>query len=148
MDMLRIAMLGVTGVFLALLLKTHKPEFSVFLSLSLCVFIFLFAMDKMTLMISYIRQLQSSIALEGEYVSTILKMIGITYLAEFASNICKDAGYGAIAGQLEIFAKLSILALSMPILLAFIRTVGEFLCEEDGDGWFLCRLLRPFSGWG
>ena len=127
MDMLRIAMLGVTGVFLALLLKTHKPEFSVFLSLSLCVFIFLFAMDKMTLMISYIRQLQSSIALEGEYVSTILKMIGITYLAEFASNICKDAGYGAIAGQLEIFAKLSILALSMPILLAFIRTVGEFL---------------------
>ena len=127
MDMLRIAMLGVTGVFLALLLKTHKPEFSVFLSLSLCVFIFLFAMDKMTLMISYIRQLQSSIALEGEYVSTILKMIGITYLAEFASNICKDAGYGAIAGQLEIFAKLSILALSMPILLAFIRTVGDFL---------------------
>ena len=52
---------------------------------------------------------------------------GITYLAEFASNICKDAGYGAIASQLEIFAKLAILALSMPILFAFIQTIGEFL---------------------
>ena len=34
MDMLRIAMLGVAGVFLALLLKSHKPEYSIFLSLS------------------------------------------------------------------------------------------------------------------
>ena len=32
MDMLRIAMLGVAGVFLALLLKSHKPEYSIFLS--------------------------------------------------------------------------------------------------------------------
>ena len=127
MDMLRIAMLGVAGVFLALLLKSHKPEYSIFLSLSVGVVIFLYAMDKMAVMIAYIRQLQSSLPIEGEYVGTILRMIGITYLAEFASNICKDAGYGAIASQLEIFAKLAILALSMPILFAFIQTIGEFL---------------------
>ena len=127
MDMLRIAMLGVVGVFLALLLKSHKPEYSIFLSLSVGIVIFLYAMDKMAVMISYIRQLQSSLPIEGEYVGTTLRMIGITYLAEFASNICKDAGYGAIASQLEIFAKLAILALSMPILFAFIQTIGEFL---------------------
>ena len=127
MDMLRIAMLGVAGDFLALLLKSHKPEYSIFLSLSVGIVIFLYAMDKMAVMISYIRQLQSSLPIEGEYVGTILRMIGITYLAEFASNICKDVGYGAIASQLEIFAKLAILALSMPILFAFIQTIGEFL---------------------
>lgn len=75
-----------------------------FLSLGICIFIFFFAMDKLSVMISYIRQLQNDISLEGEYVGTILKMIGITYLAEFASNICKDAGYTAVAGQVEIFA--------------------------------------------
>lgn len=127
MDMMKIAMAGVAGVFLALLLKHHKPEYGVFLSLGICIFIFFFAMDKLSVMISYIRQLQNDISLEGEYVGTILKMIGITYLAEFTSNICKDAGYTAIAGQVEIFAKLSILALSMPILFSFIRTIGEFL---------------------
>lgn len=80
---------------LALLLKHHKPEYGIFLSLGICIFIFFFAMDKLSVMISYIRQLQNDISLEGEYVGTILKMIGITYLAEFASNICKDAGYTA-----------------------------------------------------
>lgn len=110
MDMMKIALAAVSGVFLALLLKHHKPEYGIFLSLGICIFIFFFAMDKLSVMISYIRQLQNDISLEGEYVGTILKMIGITYLAEFASNICKDAGYTAIAGQVEIFAKLSILA--------------------------------------
>lgn len=43
----------------------------------------------------------------------ILKMVGITYIAEFASGICKDAGYQTIAGQIETFAKLTILALGM-----------------------------------
>jgi hypothetical protein len=56
-----------------------------------------------------------------------LKMAGITYIAEFASGICKDAGYGSLGTQIEIFAKLSILAVSMPILLALLETVKQFL---------------------
>ena len=47
--------------------------------------------------------------------------------AEFASGICKDAGYGSLGTQIEIFAKLSILAVSMPILLALLETVKQFL---------------------
>ena len=45
----------------------------------------------------------------------------------FASNICKDCGYQTIAGQIEMFAKLSILALGMPVLMAFMETIGELL---------------------
>ena len=54
-------------------------------------------------------------------------MTGITYIAEFASGICKDAGYGALGGQIEIFGKLSILAVSMPIVLALLETLQGFL---------------------
>ena len=57
----------------------------------------------------------------------ILKMIGITYVAEFSTDICRESGYQAIAGQIEIFAKLSILLISMPVLMGFIETLGAFL---------------------
>ena len=57
----------------------------------------------------------------------MLKMIGITYIAEFSSSICKDAGYQTIAVQIEIFCKLTILALGMPVLLALLETIQEFL---------------------
>ena len=38
-----------------------------------------------------------------------------------------DAGYQAIAGQIEIFGKLTILAVSMPILLALLENMKGFL---------------------
>lgn len=60
-------------------------------------------------------------------MTTLMKMVGITYVAEFTSGICKDAGFGALGGQIEIFGKLSILAISTPILLALLETLQVFL---------------------
>ena len=54
-------------------------------------------------------------------------MIGITYIAEFSSGVCRDAGYQTIAVQIEIFSRLTILALGMPVLLALLETIREFL---------------------
>ena len=42
-------------------------------------------------------------------------------------NICKDAGYSAIAGQIELFAKLSILVVSLPVLGTFLDVLENFL---------------------
>ncbi len=67
------------------------------------------------------------IQIDHSYITMILKMVGITYIAEFASDICKDCGHQTIAGQIELFAKLSILVVGMPVLLAFMETVGEIL---------------------
>ena len=61
------------------------------------------------------------------YLVTLLKMTGVTYAAEFASGICKDAGYGALGKQIEIFGKLTILVMSLPVLLALLQTIQEFL---------------------
>ncbi len=59
------------------------------------------------------------------YFRILLKVIGITYICEFCSGICKDAGYSSIAGQIETFGKLSVLAAGMPILLAIIGSIQE-----------------------
>lgn len=77
------------------------------------------------------RQVQSYIKINSVYISALMKMIGITYIAEFASGICKDAGYGSLGSQIEIFGKLSILAVSMPILLALMETVQGFYHETE-----------------
>ena len=65
--------------------------------------------------------------LDAGYLSVMLRMTGITYIAEFASGICKDAGCQTLAGQIEIFAKLTILSMGLPVLLALMQTIQEFL---------------------
>lgn len=57
------------------------------------------------------------------YIETILKIIGIAYIAEFASQITKDAGQGAIASKIEMAGKILILAMAIPILTVLIETI-------------------------
>lgn len=127
MDIIQVGLLGITAVFLALFIKNYKSEYSILISIVACICIFIFLIGKLELVLSYINSVVELIPVDGRYLAMILKMIGITYVAEFATDICRESGYQAIAGQIEIFAKLSILLISMPVLMGFIETLGAFL---------------------
>lgn len=125
--MLKIAIAGITGVLLAIQVKGTKTEYGQYLGIAVCVLIFYFVVSKLGVIVEALQKIQGYLSINTAYISTLIKMIGITYIAEFSSAICKDAGYQAIAGQIEIFAKLTILAVSMPILLALLDTMNQFL---------------------
>lgn len=127
MDIIKIAILGIAGVLVALPLKKEKSEYSTFIAITVCICIFVYLLTKVETILSFVDRLESMIMIDSRYIGMVIKMVGITYVAEFAMNICKDAGYGAIANQIEIFAKLSILVVSVPVLGAFLETIGSFL---------------------
>ena len=127
MEVVRIVMLGMTGVLLGLFLKGTRPEYSVYLSLAAGILIFFYMTDKLSYLFSSVMKIQDYLPVDIEYLTTLLKIIGITYIGQFGAGLCKDAGYSSIAGQIELFSKLSILALSMPVLLALLDTVYGFL---------------------
>lgn len=127
MDILKIAVLAISGVLLALMLKQTRPEYSFFISMAVCICIFIYLLSRLQTVLGYIEQLESLVSLDGIYLDTVLKMLGITYITQFASDVCKDAGYNAVSGQIELFAKVSILFLSFPVLLALVQTIGEVL---------------------
>ncbi|MCI8853768.1 MAG: stage III sporulation protein AD [Lachnospiraceae bacterium] len=125
--MIQVALIGITGVFLALQIRSAKPELSVYLGIATSLLILLLAVDKLSVVLEGIRTIQEHLSIHAAYIQALLKIIGITYVAEFASDICKDAGYGTLAGQIGIFSKLSILAVSMPVLTALLETIHGFL---------------------
>ena len=127
MSVLTIGILGIAGALLAVVLKGLKGEYGIYLVAAVGLVIFFYGVTKLKTVIETIRQVQSYIRLNRVYLEVLLKMIGITYIAEFSSGICKDAGYGSLGSQIEIFGKLSVLAVSMPILLALLDTVQQFL---------------------
>ena len=125
--MIQAAMIGIVGVFLALQLKHTKPEFAVYLSIATLVLLLLLAVERLEVVVESVKLIQSSISVQTAYIQVLLKIIGITYISEFASDICRDAGYSTIAGQIGVFSKLSILAVSMPIITALLDTIHGFL---------------------
>ena len=126
-DIVKIGMLSVAGVLLAIPLKKEKSEYSLLISIIICVFVFFFVITKIQVIFEFVERLEEMIAIESDYIVIILKMIGIAYVAEFAIGVCKDAGFGAIGGQVETFAKMSILVVSLPLLLTFLEMIGSLL---------------------
>ena len=127
MDVIQIGILGVAGALLAVQFKSGKSEYGIYISVALSLVIFFAILGRLEIMIDVIKQINSYIDMDVAYVGTLVKMLGITYVAEFSSSICKDAGYQTIAQQIEIVGKLAILVLSMPVLLALLDTVKDFL---------------------
>ncbi len=127
MNMIQVGIIGVAGALLAIQFKSQKAEYGIYISISLSLLIFFCILDHLETIIRMIRTIGTYISMDTVYIGTLLKMLGITYIAEFSSSICKDAGYQTIAGQIEIFGKLAVLVLSMPILMALLDTVKGFL---------------------
>ena len=122
----KIAILGVMAVLLAIPLKQIKPEFGMLLIMTACLLIGVLALWKIRDVISFIRILDDYLGENGLYLKLLLKMIGITYVAEFGANLCRDAGYHAVAQQIEFYGKLTILAVSMPILMSLFELLSGF----------------------
>lgn len=127
MDVIQVAVLAVAGVLLAVQFKSGKTEYGIYLGVALSILIFFQILGKLDVVLTVIKTIGDLLPLDAVYVGTLLKMLGITYVAEFSASICQDAGYQTIARQIEIFGKISILVMSMPILLALLETIQGFL---------------------
>ena len=127
MNMVQIGMIGVLGALLAIQFKGGKTEYGIYMSVAVSIVLFLCIVDRLEIFVRTIDEISRYISVDTGYLSTMLKMIGITYISEFSSSICKDTGYQTIASQIEIFGKLTILVMSLPVLLALLQTIQEFL---------------------
>ena len=123
MSILKVGVLAVAGVLLAVQFKNGKTEYSTYISVVLGILIFGGILGYLEILIHAFDKLEEDLDLDY----ALLKMLGITYVSELVSAICKDAGYQSVALQIEIFARLGIMVLCIPILMTLLEVVRGFL---------------------
>ena len=127
MSMLQVGVIGVLGVLFAVQFKSGKSEYAVYISVAVSLLLFGCMLERLRDAVDSLGRIGNYIKVDQRFFGTMMKMIGITYLAEFSSGICKDAGYQSIASQIEIFSKLTILAMGLPILQTLLEVMTGFL---------------------
>ncbi len=125
--MIKVSIVGLVTVFFCILLRTFKSEYAVILSLGSCLLIFFLILGRLTTILEAFSKITDLIQLNGTYLGLLLKIIGIAYLGEFTSNVCKDAGCQAISGHIEMVGKITILSMSLPVFLSILNIVESFL---------------------
>ncbi|PGL72621.1 stage III sporulation protein AD [Bacillus sp. AFS055030] len=125
---MQIVGIGLAATFVILLLNQFKMNnFTLAITIFISCVLFLFLLDKVQFLLDQIQKLANQASIKNVYVETLLKIIGIAYIAEFGVQITKDAGQGAIASKIELGGKVLILVLAVPILTALIETILSFL---------------------
>lgn len=126
MDIARIAIFGVVGVLIGIQFKGVRQEYSAYIGLGVSLLIFFYACEYLGRMKDSVMAL-GSVLEEGGYLGILFKIIGITYLSEFCAGLCRDAGYQSIASQVELFGKVTILLVGMPVVLSLVDTITQFM---------------------
>lgn len=123
MDILQVSGVALTGAILAVVIKYRKPPMAMMLSIAVGVIIFLLVISKIGAIVDVLQQLSERADISSVYLSTLLKIIGIAYIAEFIAQICRDAEQDAIALKVELAAKVMVLILAMPIVVAVLQAL-------------------------
>lgn len=123
MEILQIVGLGIVATLLAGILRQRTPQLAVLLSVAAGVVIFLMVLGQIGSVFEILKDLASRANINMVYMGTVLKIVGIAYIADFGAQICRDAGEGALATKVEFAAKILVLVLAVPIIMAVLQSL-------------------------
>jgi stage III sporulation protein AD len=127
LGIIQIVGLGLLTTVLVLIIKEQKPMFAFLLIAFTGVTIFLFLIGKISAVIQVLEDLAQKANINMIFLKTILKIIGIAYIAEFGAQIVRDAGQESIAAKIELSGKVLIMVMAIPIVSVIIETVVKLL---------------------
>lgn len=127
MDIIQVVGLGLVTTFLILIVKEEKPIFASLLATFVGIVIFLAIAGKIAEVFGVLQNLAVQARVNNFFLETILKIIGIAYIAEFGAQVTRDAGQGSIASKIELAGKVLIMVMAIPIITVIIETIMQNL---------------------
>jgi len=97
------------------------------LSIAVGVVIVIYLLGYLNLVVNIITDLALEAEINTVFLRTLLRVIGVAYIAEFGAQVCRDAGEGSIAMKIEFAGKLIILVMAIPILIAVLEGIVNFI---------------------
>lgn len=123
MEIWQIVGLALIVTVISVVLKQIRPEIAMQLTILASASIFILVMTKIKVIVDLLQNLADQANIGSYYLLIVLKIVGVAYLAEFGAQICKDAGEGALASKIELAAKVAVIALAIPIIVAITESL-------------------------
>lgn len=127
MSFVSLTILAVIAAIFAVSFKTVKSEYGILICVAVCMLLFIFGIGKLSAIVQGINSIKNYMNIDSVYTDIIVKIIGISYITEFAADICRDCNYSAMANQIQIFGKLTVVTMSLPVIITLFETISNIL---------------------
>ena len=112
---------------LILLLKQYRPEFALLASVTSALILLIYGIAKASEIISAVRSLTERAGIDEQNVMLVLKALGICYIVQIAKDVCADSGQTALSDRIDFIGKVTVVAMSLPMLMQIIGIVTQLL---------------------
>ena len=115
---MRLSALCLTGALLAVLLKRTNPDMALLLALAVCGAVLLLLAEPLQEIRDFFTQLSDWGGLPVELFAPLVKTVGIALVSRTGSDLCRDAGEGAMASLVETAGAVTAILVSLPLFQA------------------------------
>ena len=125
---LKISGICILGSVMCILLKqSGKGELALLTALSASIYILFISFSTLSEIVSNLKRMVENSGLDSGVFKTIMKITGIAYITQTASELCRDAGESALSGKVELGGKLLICAYGIPMVSALFEVITDIL---------------------
>ena len=119
----KIIFIAVITLILGITISKFNSEFKVYITVIFGIVVIFMLFNELKIYLGEIVSLFAKYDIKTEYFSTILKIVGIAYICDFISLLCKDLDYESVGKKVEIAGKLIILIYSVDIIKIFLDQI-------------------------
>lgn len=127
MEIAQVVGFGIMATIIILFIRQYRPEIAQLLSIAVGIMLIFYLFGYLRLIVDIITELALEAEVNAVFLRTLLRVIGVAYLAEFGAQICRDAGEGNVALKVEFAGKLIILVMTMPVLIAVLESITNII---------------------
>ena len=127
MTAFKLAGIALLAVSAAAVLRAYRPEMALQLTVAACLFLLAYALSDIAAIRAAVDGVAGRFGLGAEQLKLVFKVIGISYVVQFAAEACRDAGESAIASKVELAGRVLIVAAALPALLAVLSLLSGLL---------------------
>ncbi len=127
MNVISVAALCIMASIICKVLEKDNKEISMLIGIFVAGYIFMMVIISFSDISDTIDTLFSKTSISDEYIEILFKSVGISYITQLGCDCCRDSGENAMCTGVELFGKVTILLISLPIYSAVISLIEELL---------------------
>lgn len=127
MDVLKLAAVAVTALCAVMILKNYRPELAVLASIAAGISILAYGVKTASGTAYAVNSLMNRYGLDPEGMKSVMKMIGIAYIAQFCADTCRDCGESSLAGKVELAGRLMLVTAAIPLVASTVEAAGGLI---------------------
>lgn len=127
MVVFKIAVFALLAASVIVLVRTYRPEMAMQIGIISGLMLLIYIVLQTSGILESISSISARYGIDTGYIGLLIKIIGIAYIAQFAGEICKDAGESSLASKVELGGRVLILAAALPAALSLLDMVASLI---------------------